>query len=56
MATVTSIVGTKAATPSSTAHNSLTSATYVSVGALDHTTNKPLDVPLEQGLLLKLGG
>ena len=47
MATVTSIVGTKAATPSSTAHNSLASATYVSVGALNHVTNKPLDVLVE---------
>lgn len=47
MATVTSVVGTRTATGSSTAHNSLANGTYVSVGTLTHNTNKPLDVLLE---------
>ena len=46
MASVTSVVGTRTSLTTS-ALDSLASATYVSAGTLNHTTNDPLDVLLE---------
>lgn len=46
MATVTSVVGTRTSL-TTTAMNSLASATYVNAGTLTHNTNKPLDVLIE---------
>lgn len=46
MASVTQIVGTRTSL-TTTALNSLASATYVSAGTLNHTTNDPLDVLVE---------
>lgn len=46
MSTVTSVVGTRTNLTSS-ALNSLASATYVSAGTLTHNTNKPLDVLID---------
>jgi len=46
MATVKQVVGTRTAL-TTTALNSLASATFVSVGTITHNTNKPLDVLIE---------
>ena len=46
MATVTSVVGTRTSL-TTTALNSLASATYVSAGTLTHNTNKPMDVLID---------
>lgn len=46
MSTVTSVVGTRTSLTTS-ALNSLASATYVVAGTLTHNTNKPLDVLVE---------
>lgn len=46
MAVITSIVGTRTAL-TTTALDSLASATYVSAGTINHSTNDPLDVLVE---------
>ena len=46
MATLTATVGTRTSL-TTTAMDSLGSATYVSCGTLNHTTNKPLDCLIE---------
>lgn len=46
MAVITSIVGTRTAL-TTTALDSLASATYVSAGTINHSTNDPLDVIIE---------
>jgi len=46
MADITAVVGTRTALTTS-ALNSLASATYVAAGTINHTTNDPLDVLVE---------
>lgn len=46
MATITAVVGTRTSLTTS-AMDSLASATYVSAGTLNHTTNDPIDVLIE---------